>query len=297
MKIRNLFLIVIVLIVLVSCKSDTNDPLAGGEMMFWKVSDDDSSVYLLGSMHFGKADFYPMAKVVEDAYRNCDLLGVEINIFDIDTEALQRSMMQNMSYNDGTNLLDHISPETTELLTSYLQTKGMDIASFQTMKPGIITSSISAMEAQKAGLIPEHGIDMHFLSKANQDGKQIVEFESIDSQIEMLFGDEEIAEGLLYSTLKEVKDFKAVLDSLATIWQTGDAYAMNKMLTTAETEEEAKYMENLFGERDMKMTEKIEAMLAENKAAFIILGAGHYVNENGIINRLAETNKYEIIKY
>ena len=138
---------------------------------------------------------------------------------------------------------------------------------------------------------------MHFLSRAKKDNKPVVEFESIDSQIELLFGNEEIAEGLLYSTLKESKDFKVMLDSLATIWQTGNAFAMNEMLTSAETEEEAKYIENLFGDRDVKMTEKIETMLAENQNGFVILGAGHYVNEEGIINRLNKTKKYKIVKF
>lgn len=297
MKIRKLMIIGIMLVLLVSCSSKVKDPLAGGEMMFWKVSDDDSSVYLLGSMHFGKADFYPMPEVIENAYASSDLLGVEIDILNMDAEVYQASIMQNMSYTDGTNLLDHISPETTELLTAYLKDKGMSIDNFKSLKPGIITVTISGMEAQMAGLVAEYGIDNHFLIKASKDEKTIVEFESIESQIDLLFGDEEIAEGLLYSTLKESKDFKVMLDSLATIWQSGDAIAMNKILTSAETEEEARYIENLFGDRDVKMTEKIEEMLAENQNGFVILGAGHYVNEDGIINRLADTKKYEIEKF
>lgn len=297
MKIRKLVIIGIMLVLLVSCSSKVKDPLAGGEMMFWKVSDDDSSVYLLGSMHFGKADFYPMPEVIENAYASSDLLGVEIDILNMDAEVYQASIMQNMSYTDGTNLLDHISPETTELLTAYLKDKGMSIDNFKSLKPGIITVTISGMEAQMAGLVAEYGIDNHFLIKASKDEKTIVEFESIESQIDLLFGDEEIAEGLLYSTLKESKDFKVMLDSLATIWQSGDAIAMNKILTSAETEEEARYIENLFGDRDVKMTEKIEEMLAENQNGFVILGAGHYVNEDGIINRLADTKKYEIEKF
>ena len=152
MKIRNLFIISIMLILLVSCSSNIKDPLAGGKMMFWKVSDEDSSVYLLGSMHFGKAEFYPMPDVIEDAYESSDMLGVEIDMLSMDSEALQLSMLQNMAYTDGTNLIDHISPETLELLTVYLKEKGLTIDSFKTMKPGIITVSISAMEAQMAGL-------------------------------------------------------------------------------------------------------------------------------------------------
>ena len=56
--IRNSIWVVMLLILTVSC-SNVSTPLSNGEMMFWRVSDNDSSVYLLGSMHFGRADFYP----------------------------------------------------------------------------------------------------------------------------------------------------------------------------------------------------------------------------------------------
>ncbi len=299
MKCKTLLLLFILTAVLFGCSSygKASNPLDGGEMMFWKVSDEDSCVYLLGSMHFGKAEFYPMPTVIESAYQNSDLLGVEIDMLSIDTNAMQMSLIQNMSYTDGTKLIDHISPQTIELLSSYLQEKGLSIDSFGNMKPGMITMSISAMEAQLAGLNAEYGIDMHYLKKAKEDDKTIVEFESIDSQLNMLFADEEVAEGMLYSTLKESKDFKLMLDSLATIWQTGDARAMNELLTQAETQEEGKYLETLFGDRDVKMTNKIEEILAEDKSGFIILGAGHFVNDTGIINRLATSKKYKVVKY
>eukprot|EP00831_Metopus_contortus_P075367 TRINITY_DN69093_c0_g1_i1.p2 TRINITY_DN69093_c0_g1~~TRINITY_DN69093_c0_g1_i1.p2 ORF type:complete len:127 (-),score=13.60 TRINITY_DN69093_c0_g1_i1:34-378(-) len=108
MKIRSLLFIGLTLILMIACSSNTKDPLAGGEMMFWKVSDNDSSVYLLGSMHFGKADFYPLPAVIESAYQNSDLLGVEIDMLNIDSTAMTKSLIQYMSYTDGSKLIDHI---------------------------------------------------------------------------------------------------------------------------------------------------------------------------------------------
>lgn len=297
MKIKHFIMISTMLIILVSCSSNIKDPLAGGEMMFWEVSDDDSSVYLLGSIHFGKADFYPLPDVVEQAYQNSETLGVEVNLLSVNQNDIQQEMMQNMFYQDGSKLLDHLSPETSQLLSEYLQEKSMDIAMFGNMKPGSLILTISALEAQAAGLDPQYGIDMHYLVRAREDKKAITEFESLESQMAMMFGDDELAEGMLYNTLKEAADFKVMMDSLSTIWQAGDAQAMNEMLTTWDTPEEKIYLENLFGERDVEMTKRIEEMLADNTQGFVILGAGHFVNDEGIIRRLAEKDKYRIIKF
>ncbi len=292
------FLIVITLFsTILACSSNKHDPLQGGEMMFWKVSDEDSAVYLLGSIHFGKAEFYPMPDLINEAYDKSDILGVEVNLLAVDQLALQEVMMQNMYYQDGSKLLDHISPETAELLAEYLESKGMNLEMFAGMKAGALILTISGMEAQMAGLNPQYGIDMHYLIKAQEEGKDIIELESIKSQMEMMFGQEELAEGMLYKTLKDAADYQQMLDSLATIWQAGDALAMKELMTGWDTPEEKLYLDKLFGQRDIEMTEKIEEMLLNNKKAFIILGAGHFVNQEGIINRLADRNKYQIIKY
>ncbi len=303
MKVKNLLIVSILILFLVGCggKADNQlegkDPLSGGEMMFWKVSDDDSSVYLLGSIHFGKAEFYPMPNVVETAYTESQVLGVEIDISSLDENAVQKIIMDNMYYQDGTKLIDHLSQETVDILTEYLKEKDMDITMFESMKPGMLILTISVLESQLAGLDEELGIDKHYITRAIEDDKKIVEFESIEEQMGMLFGSDKISEGLLYKTLKESQDFQTMLDSLITLWQTGDAKAMNTFMTSWETPEEKQYLDMLFGERDIKMTEKIEEMLADNTKAFIILGAGHYVNDDGIINRLNKSKKYKIVKY
>ncbi len=293
---RSLLLLGLILFTL-ACSSNKVDPLDGGEMMFWKVSDGDSSVYLLGSIHFGKAEFFPMPDLIEKAYSQSNILGVEVNMLAVDQMAMQNFMMQNMYYQDGSKLLDHLSPDTQALLEDFLKTKGMDLAMFAGMKPGALILTISGIEAQNAGLDPQYGIDMHYLIKAQQEGKNIVEFESIQSQMDMMFGNDELAEGMLYSTLKEASKFQTMMDSLSSIWKAGDAKAMGSMLSSYETPQEKLYLDTLFGERDVNMTNKIEEMLENNDNAFIILGAGHYTNDTGIINRLNQENKYEIIKY
>lgn len=296
-QLLRILLVTALLLSLIACSNNASDPLSGGEMMFWKVSDHDSSVYLLGSIHFGKADFYPMPKKIEDAYTQSEILGVEINLLALDQMAMQEQMMQNMYYQDGSKLLDHISSETAESLGQYLKSNGMDITMFAGMKPGALILTISGIEAQKAGLNPQYGIDMHYLIKAQKDGKEVVEFESIQSQMDMMFGEDKLAEGMLYNTLKDAADYQEMMDSLATIWHSGNAIAMKDMMTSWETPEEKEYLETLFGERDVRMTEKIEELLENNQNAFVILGAGHFVNEQGIINRLTKKNTYQVIKY
>ncbi len=299
MKLRKFVLFALVLVVLSSCSMfSSSDPLDSGEMMFWKVSDEDSSVYLLGSMHFGKKEFFPMDKVVEDAFTQSDLLAVEVDMLNVDQMMIQQMIASKGIYMDGTTIKDHISPETYELLVEYFTALNAPMQQINMMKPGLINISIVQNESMKAGLNAEYGIDVHFLNRANEMNKEIVELEGIEGQIELLFSsDESSSEGLLRKSLVEAENYKEQLNSLADIWQRGDAQAMKAYFTNFETKEEEAYIKSLFGDRDTKMTAKIEDMLAQNKTAFVIVGAGHYVNDTGIIRRLLDSGKYEVVKY
>ena len=48
----------------------------------WKISDQNSSVYILGSIHFADSSFYPLESVIVNAFDRSDELAVELDISD-----------------------------------------------------------------------------------------------------------------------------------------------------------------------------------------------------------------------
>ncbi len=49
----------------------------------WEVKSDSSTVYLLGSIHIGKKEMYPLNLIIENAFDECNNLVVEVDIKDI----------------------------------------------------------------------------------------------------------------------------------------------------------------------------------------------------------------------
>src|SRR5690606_21230816 len=63
---------------------DTFDQLdAGGKGVAWKVENNGNVVYLLGSIHIGSPDLYPIHKDLLDAFYGSDAAYFEINMFDL----------------------------------------------------------------------------------------------------------------------------------------------------------------------------------------------------------------------
>ena len=65
---------------LVSCSGTKNkaDVVPEGKHFLWKVSDENSSVWVLGSIHLADSTLYPLAPVIDSAFAHAEELAVEI---------------------------------------------------------------------------------------------------------------------------------------------------------------------------------------------------------------------------
>ena len=139
-----------------------------GEPLFmWQVKSETATVSMVGSIHVGQEDFFPLAAPYEEAFAAAPVLAVEVDMTDPDV--LQESgvlMMQKGMLPPGTTLEDRLSPELWTRMQDYAAENSMNLAMYQTMKPGIVAMVMVMLEYQKQGFDPELGIDKHFLDAA-----------------------------------------------------------------------------------------------------------------------------------
>ena len=73
---------------------------------FWKVSDENSSVWVLGSIHLADSTLYPLAPVIDTAFARSDELAVELNMNDeevvkeIGKESVSQGMLEDRLLRD-----------------------------------------------------------------------------------------------------------------------------------------------------------------------------------------------------
>jgi uncharacterized protein YbaP (TraB family) len=258
-----------------------------GKSFLWKIQSKAATVYLLGSIHFLKKEFYPLPETIESAYDSSEVLVVEANVNDISKLDLA-TFMDKALYSDDDRLEKHVSPETYQLIKRESRSLGIPPELADNQKPWLLALSLQALELMKLGYDPRQGVDYYFLSKA-QGKKRILELESLEEQIELLsgFSDMEQEMFLLY-TLKNLRSAGAQVDTLARAWATGDTKTVQSILTNSTTEDVtvARIHEKLLDERNTKMTSKIEGYLGSGGSYFVIVGAGHLVGERGIVELL-----------
>ena len=82
--------------------------------MFWKASSGTNVIYLLGSVHVGSKDMYPLPTEVQDAFESSTALVVEVDINHLDKQKIQ-ALFQGEGLYPGDDLLwNHVSKETRQ---------------------------------------------------------------------------------------------------------------------------------------------------------------------------------------
>jgi uncharacterized protein YbaP (TraB family) len=263
------------------------EPAVGGKIFLWEVKSDTNSVYLFGSLHAAKADFYPLPKAVEDAYRQADELAVEIDVTDAG-KVLKSFALLTYAPPDG--LDHHVSPEVWKRIEAASKNAKQDVATLKPFKAAVLASVLALGALAERGYDPSAGVDMHFLTSAHADRKRIVELESADFQAGILGGlSDADGEAMLVDTLDEIRtgELGNATDQLAAAWKAGDEASVARLLREANKDEASKHIfAKLFDERNPALADKIAALAAGSERALVVIGAGHLAGDNSVLQLL-----------
>jgi uncharacterized protein YbaP (TraB family) len=261
---------------------------SGKKNFLWKARSGSGTAYLFGSVHLAKPDFYPLPSRIEESFNEADALALEADPANEADPDLRKRMLLAALYANGDTLRQHLSKETYDLAAMEMKEIGLPIEQFGRIKPWFLALTIEILELQRLGYNPEYGIDRYFAGKA-RGRKKIVELESFDYQLRLLngFTDREQELFLLY-TIRDLKTVGKELDLLIHAWRTGDAKAMESIVTQTvnESPELLPVFEKLFYRRNREMADKIAGFLKSKDTYFVVVGAAHLAGKQGIIELL-----------
>jgi uncharacterized protein YbaP (TraB family) len=262
---------------------------AAAESYLWEVSSLSNKIYLFGTIHAGKKDWYPLERAVEDAWAESKVLVVEADI--ADPNKILKSATA-MMYPPEDSLKKHVAMVDYTRFVKLLPRYNIAEPVVEQMKPFMAVSLLVVSEWVRLGYTPDYGVDAYLLAKARAELRPIVEIEGVDTQIalmESLTDDENriIFDGTL--TALESGLSKEQIEDMVKAWKAGDP---NAMLQTAR-----KYNENVKGAaafeekfvwgRHASMLKKIEGYLVDSRDRhFVAVGALHLAGPRGLVELL-----------
>ena len=269
----------------------------------WVAEDSEGNiVYLMGSVHIGEKSMFPFCDEIEDAFEMSDALAVEYDIVKSENDSQGWTEEELDAYNaqfmipDGKTVKDLIDPDIYESAKAYLTEKGYYTPEFDYIVPVMWSSAISQYMITDAGYSAEYGVDRYFINAAYDLGKEVIDIESEQSQIELLISEPvKVTEYNIKSSLA-AKDAligpRYVYGMMLDVYNSGDMENLEKMVFadipkgTFDEETEKlynEYMEKMYGDRNRVMADAVKQYLAEGRTVFLVVGAAHMMGDDGII--------------
>lgn len=276
--------IVAALAVVPAAQGSPSRPKAAHPML-WRVASPKGTLHLFGSVHVGSPDVYPLAPPIREAFRAAQTLVLEIPL-DAETQArATQLLLEAAKYEPPDSLSRHLDADTRAKLREALRGIGLPSRGLEPLRPWFAALTLGLTHAQRLGYHPELGLDQHFQRLLGD--KKAAALETAEDQV-AVFRDlpDALQVQMLRQTLDELDELQGMLADTFAAWQRGDATALDALLLAPLRQESPALYARLFTDRNRRMTERLTAMLARGGSYFVVVGAGHLVGPDSLVEML-----------
>ena len=258
-------------------------------LYLWQYRSPTATVFLVGSIHVLKPSLYPLPVQVEQAFDQADYLVLEVDTQSVPAADLQAQSTRHALLPGEQTLADVLPTLIYQRLNEHLTAYGMSTAAVARAKPAVIMNELVFARLAALGYRPEHGVEQHFRAKAGT--RQILELESIETQLALLFDqplDTQIQ--LLADTLDQEYLIEPLLTGMLVAWLSGDDERLLELFEqqAGDSKLAEAFNRQLLDERNIGMANKVRNYLNGRGTYFVLAGAAHFTGPRGIIALLLD---------
>jgi uncharacterized protein len=271
----------LVLLLLVFC----GNALARPVPLMWAVEQGAGRVIMLGSAHLLLPGDYPLDASVEVAWAQADRVVFEVTAAEMRAPETAASLLRAGHFDDGRTLREVLPDDVRERLEAFMGAAA--VAGSDSMKPWFIALNIGVSVMVGSGFSPAHGIDAHFMRRAEAEGKPMAGLETGADQVEAI-SSAPLSEQIhsLAEALQPLDQVRARLLHLHSAWRRGDETAIERLMLEDMVAKAPVSAKLLNSDRNQRWLPQIEAMLEEGGTTLVIVGALHLVGDVGLVELL-----------
>ncbi|UVI38822.1 TraB/GumN family protein [Qipengyuania spongiae] len=252
----------------------------------WKVADEDTTIYLFGTVHALPEDTDWMRGPISEALASAETLVTEIEDAEMSDPAMQQKMMISGMLPEGTALRSLLNEEQTATYEAALAKVGVPAEAFDRFKPWMAGITLSVLPIMQAGYTQESGVEKRIEAEAGPDkmrealetvGSQLAVFETLPQEAQIAF---------LMSSAEMVDDIVPMMDQMVAEWLEGDADGLAELMNRGLTDPQL--AEALLYKRNRNWVEWIESRMDAPGTVFMAVGAGHLAGKNSVQDYLEQ---------
>ncbi len=261
--------------------------LTDADPALWVVKDDDTTIYLFGTVHVLKPGLSWFDEAVKTAFDKSDEMMLEI-VMPEDQAAVAKTMMPLAIDQTGKTIPSRLTADELKAYQAAMVSVGVPANAFDSFEPWFPAMTLSVLPLTKLGYDPEQGAEKLLTKFAKDSSKPVSGLETLEEQLgffDQLPDTQQVA--FLNAVVKDIDKLGPVLDKMVALWAKGDpdglAVTMNESM--AATPELASM---LLYDRNQRWADQIKTRMDKPGTVFIAVGAGHLAGEKSVQDYLKD---------
>ncbi len=247
----------------------------------WVVRDEDSTIYLFGTVHVLKPDTDWCRPEIQAAFDASSELWLEVA--NVDDMAVAVPLIQRLGISQDKSLFDGLTTNDLNRIQLATLDLGLPMEALSPFRPWYAGMTLSMAPLTKAGYDPTSGVEMVLKAEAVEDGKVVKGFETIEQQLNFFAGlPEPVQLAYLRQTLDDYSEATTMLDELVADWAEGDIASLDRDVGQEMKREAPVLFKALLADRNADWAEQIEDLMEGSGTSFIAVGAGHLTGADSV---------------
>lgn len=259
---------------------------ATAEPALWAIKDQDSTIYLFGTIHVLKPQTQWRSPRIDQALKASDDLVIEV--LGADDPAVMQPLVMQYGLDRATPLSQKLSSKDFKRAQGLAQAAGMPPQAMEVMRPWLASISLAMLPVIKAGYDPRSGVEQVISAEMKAAGKPVSSLETVEQQIRFFADMPTRTEvEMLQATLDDAEAGPAKIDSMVAAWAAGDLLALEEQFITEMKTNYAEVYGVLLTDRNRDWATQLKTRLAGSGVSFVAVGAGHLVGPDSLQAQLA----------
>lgn len=250
---------------------------AAAEPLYFKATKGDKELMILGSIHMGNSQMYPLPEAITAFLQSSDAVITEIKL----TNETPTLSIETQSTDEVLN------EKQKDQLREINRQLGFNPQAFLTSPAWQTAITLQISQFTKMGFSQQLGIDTYITEQATILDKTILALESIEFQLGLFTNDPEVSQLLLTDTIDNWQENVKVSECLVQSWYAGNKQQLAELTIQSAIGDELG--DQFIYQRNHDWASKLDSHSFIDEGNFlVVVGALHLVGKENLLTLLSE---------
>lgn len=260
------------------------------DVAMWEVGDEDTTVYLVGTVHLLREGTEWETPAFEAAFDEAEAVYLEADVTSPEVQAEVAALIPELGMNPpGVTLSSYYDEDELTQLDAAIAPLGMTTEQLDPFRPWFAGITLGVLGITKLGGMPEAGVETMIAEDAAEAGKPMRYLETAEQQLRILASDDDETQAdLLLASAEDYDDLEGYFAGLIGAWYDGRPDVVGDIMNEA-FEAYPGVAETLLYRRNADWAEQLERLIETEEGVYLVaVGAGHLAGEDSLQDYLAE---------